>query len=150
MRTLILTAAVLATGIYVAITPSPDASSEPRAGAATVAEARLIARLRDMAKPPVLLADAYAPASRATADLGAATPTGATPGETVVAAVEVLTVNASALNVRAEPSSGSQVLGRLLQGETVEVAQRKNGWVEVANADGLVGWAHGDYLVSAN
>ena len=145
MRNLIIIAILLGGGAYALATPGPQ-PTEPRASAATAAEARLIASLRALAAPPVLTEDAYA--ARPLDTQAAPVPA---PAETATAeAAEVLVVKPEALNLRAAPSKNGEVLGRLLQGESVEVAGRENGWVQVANAEGVVGWAHGDFLAATH
>lgn len=125
----------------------PGADTPGTAEAATRgAEAELIASLREMAQAPVS-ADGWAVA------LQAPDPS-EIPAEpaTEVAAVtpnERLVVQPDALNLRAEPSTEAEVLGRLLRGEAVAVEGRDGGWVRVATAAGATGWAHADYLAAA-
>jgi uncharacterized protein YgiM (DUF1202 family) len=50
------------------------------------------------------------------------------------------------LNVRAEPTTASTVLGVLVAGELVAVWAVLNGWAIVQNVAGLTGWASMAYL----
>jgi uncharacterized protein YgiM (DUF1202 family) len=50
------------------------------------------------------------------------------------------------LNVRAEPTAASKVLGVLVAGELVVVWAVLNGWAIVQNVAGLTGWASMTYL----
>ncbi|MDR5653574.1 SH3 domain-containing protein [Ruixingdingia sedimenti] len=55
--------------------------------------------------------------------------------------VEFREVIASLANVRAEPGTGAQVLGRLPRGEIVAVAAEENGWSLIRiEGDGIEGW----------
>ena len=54
------------------------------------------------------------------------------------------------LNVRARPSLGSRVHGRLFTGDQVEVVRTYNGWcyLEGLHSEEGVGWISGKYVVS--
>lgn len=54
------------------------------------------------------------------------------------------------LNVRARPSLGSHVHGRLFTGDSVEVSKTYNGWcyLEGLHSEEGVGWVSGKYVVS--
>jgi N-acetylmuramoyl-L-alanine amidase len=49
-------------------------------------------------------------------------------------------VTVSSLNVRARPSKKSTVQTVVVQGTSVTVLGRSNGWIKVALADGTIGW----------
>ena len=56
----------------------------------------------------------------------------------------------STLNVRAEPGTGGQRIGRLSDGAQVRVLQEMdNGWVRIAYGDSGVGYVDGGYLARA-
>jgi SH3-like domain-containing protein len=56
------------------------------------------------------------------------------------------TIGASAVNMRAGPSSSAQQLAVLQPGEAVQTGQSINGWVKVTRADGSSGWMYSSYL----
>jgi SH3-like domain-containing protein len=56
------------------------------------------------------------------------------------------TIGASAVNMRAGPSSSAQQLAVLQPGEAVQTGQSINGWVRVTRADGSSGWMYSSYL----
>lgn len=61
-------------------------------------------------------------------------------------AQEILVVTAESLNVRAQPSGGSEIVGRL-QGGVMVVSLRAVGrWHAIMLQDGTTGWVHGDFL----
>jgi uncharacterized protein YgiM (DUF1202 family) len=130
-------------GWFVLTIPSPDV--EARGAGGSLAEARMIDQLRTLARPPNRIESPLpdpAETTLAVAQLSA----GATPR----AAGDRMVVVPEALNVRSAPSTESEVLGRLLQGEAVDVAGREGGWVRIATANGTTGWASADYLAKAN
>lgn len=53
----------------------------------------------------------------------------------------------AAVNVRAGPSKQSPRLFTLADGEAVQVAGSRRGWVEVIRHDGRSGWVYSGYLV---
>jgi uncharacterized protein YgiM (DUF1202 family) len=144
MRNLIITTILFGAGAALA-TPGPEQPTQPRL-AGTVAEEQLIANLRELAAPAVTVSEDFA--SIRAARRGP--PPQAIPAETEEAAAEVLVVAPEALNLRAAPSTDSAVLGRLVQGQSVEVSGRENGWAQVADSSGTVGWAYGEFLVAGN
>jgi len=56
------------------------------------------------------------------------------------------TIGASAVNMRAGPSSSAQQLSVLQPGEAVQTGQSINGWIKVTRADGSSGWMYSSYL----
>ena len=56
------------------------------------------------------------------------------------------TIGASAVNMRAGPSSSAQQLAVLQPGEAVQTGQSINSWVKVTRADGSSGWMYSSYL----
>jgi uncharacterized protein YgiM (DUF1202 family) len=111
----------------------------------------LIASLRDLARVPKVAA-AIAPVTpgppEATA-VGSASLEVAEAAPTPERAAEQMVVTVSSLNLRQGPSTATQVLGSLREGQTVQVAGRDGGWVQVATAEGATGWAFSDYLAVA-
>jgi uncharacterized protein YgiM (DUF1202 family) len=140
MRLALITLVAISTIAIATKLPAADGSSASIV--TTAAEARLIDRLREMAQPPQLI-EAVVP-ERAEVAM-ATTPAGAPRAE-----IEKLVVVPAELNVRAEPNKQGAVLGRLKQGDAVEVAGRDHGWVQVATADGTVGWASEQFMTTAN
>ncbi|MBL8594695.1 MAG: SH3 domain-containing protein, partial [Devosia sp.] len=55
-------------------------------------------------------------------------------------------VKVDTLNVRASPSTGGILLGKLTRGTAVVTRLRSGEWYGVVLADGSTGWMHGDYL----
>ena len=106
------------------VAPPPPAKIEAQADTADVAWVQ-----------PVSLTTATAvatPAAAETADPGLMTDT----------------IGASAVNLRAGPSSGSQQLSVLQPGEAVQTGQSIGGWVKVTRSDGSSGWVYSNYLSS--
>jgi uncharacterized protein YgiM (DUF1202 family) len=124
--------------------PGAEEPAQATSVAAPRAEVQLIASLRELAKAPEAIA---------TQEVAwrAPEPAAQVPAEPVIAAPsEELIVISEALNVRAGPNKTTEILGRLLHGEAVKVEARENGWVRVASASGVAGWANEDFLASAN
>jgi hypothetical protein len=146
MLRIVLVGALLGVGAMVLL-PGPDDGTQAPVVAGTHAEAKLIANLRELAQVPEGLADVRvgfrAPEPATTAAAAQVVEVAATP------AIERMVVISDALNLRASPSSDAEVLGRLLQGEAVQVAARDGGWVQVGTTDGATGWAYSDYLAVA-
>jgi uncharacterized protein YgiM (DUF1202 family) len=75
--------------------------------------------------------------------------TAALPAPTEVAAPlsdDVRIVTAEALNIRDRPSSSSNVLGKLMAGDSVTVIGQERTWLEVVTADGKSGWISGKFV----
>lgn len=70
------------------------------------------------------------------------------PVETVAAPLsgDVRIVTAEALNIRDQPSSSSNVLGKLVAGDEVTVVGQERTWLEVVTADGKSGWISGKFV----
>ena len=68
---------------------------------------------------------------------------------TATTAVQQLTVNVNAANVRSGPSTGDEVVGTIRSGEYVNVLgiSPDAGWYEVELPDGTVGWIGGSIAV---
>jgi hypothetical protein len=115
----------------------------------TRSEMELIASLRDLARVPKPTAPAATPARPVATAAGSASLEVAEAASTPVQAAEQMVVTVSALNLRQGPSTATQVLGSLREGQTVQVAGRDGGWVQVATAEGATGWAYSDYLAVA-
>jgi SH3-like domain-containing protein len=56
-------------------------------------------------------------------------------------------VNASALNVRQQPSLSGAVLGRVNRGTPITILATKGEWLQVSFSQGT-GWVHADYVVA--
>lgn len=61
----------------------------------------------------------------------------------------VLTINASSLKVRAQPSTSAAVLETASRGQRYRVLSQRGLWFEVARADGSSGWVHTAYVSHA-
>ncbi|UTW59661.1 SH3 domain-containing protein [Kordiimonas sp. SCSIO 12603] len=55
--------------------------------------------------------------------------------------------NADILNIRFEPDTSSNMVGRLTRGSFVRVLQSQNMWTEVATPEGRQGWVRSEYIV---
>ena len=73
------------------------------------------------------------------------TPSDPTVTPTFDANAKVTSVS-SAVNLRAGPSSSTQTLLVLRPGDQINVIESSNGWVNVALADGQVGWVSAKYV----
>lgn len=83
----------------------------------------------------------------------ASTPKVATPLPTVEVegqsiAPKTVYVKADTLNVRASPSTGGTLLGKLSRGTAVVPKLRSGAWYGVSLTNGTTGWVHGDYLAA--
>jgi uncharacterized protein YgiM (DUF1202 family) len=65
--------------------------------------------------------------------------------ETVIGTV---TVTASALNVRKDPSADGDVLSQVKKGASLEVLQHGESWTKVRLADGAAGWVATRFVAS--
>ncbi len=115
----------------------------------TRSEMELIASLRDLARVPKPTAPAATPARPVATAAGSAPLEVAEAAPTPEPTAEQMVVTVSSLNLRQGPSTATQVLGSLREGQTVQVAGRDGGWVQVATAEGATGWAYSDYLAVA-
>ena len=145
LRSLLL--GTFALGSAAMFLPRAESPADSAAPGVTRSEMQLITSLRALAQVPEGAATEL-PLRREVAAVDAAPPVVPVADDADEAA-ERMIVTSSALNLRAEPSSDAEVLGRLLEGDAVEVAGRDGGWVEVATADGATGWAYSDYLAVA-
>lgn len=136
--------ALVALAILVLL-PTGDGNATAGNIAVARADARLIERLREMAQVSENVETLRVALRAPTPDPGPARDP-APAAEIAKTPSQKLVVTTEALNLRAAPSSASEVLGRLLEGEAVDVARREGGWVRIAAADGTTGWAYGDYL----
>lgn len=59
---------------------------------------------------------------------------------------DIRIVTAEALNIRDRPSSSSNVLGKLVAGDSVIVIGQERTWLEVTTADGKTGWISGKFV----
>lgn len=57
-------------------------------------------------------------------------------------------IGASAVNLRAGPSSATATIGVLQPGQAVQTGESDGGWVEVTLPDGTTGWVYSRYLAS--
>jgi uncharacterized protein YgiM (DUF1202 family) len=141
----ILSLGALATLAALWLLPRAEDAAQSGVVGGTHAELELIASLRELAQVPEGASEARASLRAAAAAVPAAPPVAAEP-ETPA---ERMVVTSDALNLRSGPSTDAEVLGRLLEGDSVEVAGREGGWIQVATADGATGWAYSDYLAVA-
>jgi uncharacterized protein YgiM (DUF1202 family) len=141
----LLSLGALATAAALWLLPRAEDPTQLAVVGGTHAEMQLIASLRELAQVPEGASEARVSLRAAAAAVPAAPPVAAEPE----APAERMVVTSDALNLRSGPSTDAEVLGRLLEGEAVEVAGRDGGWVQVATADGATGWAYSDYLAVA-
>lgn len=50
------------------------------------------------------------------------------------------------LNIRAQPSTSGEIVGRVENGDRVQIAEIVNGWGALWHGDGIVGYVSADYL----
>jgi uncharacterized protein YgiM (DUF1202 family) len=141
-RIIVLSSLVIAGGMVLA--PRGTDVVQSAAPGVSHPEMQLISSLRELAQAPVDLPASIAIVQREAAAAEPLPP----PVKTADTdrPVERMIVTSSALNLRAAPSTDARVLGKLREGQAVEVGGRDGGWVEVATADGATGWAYSDYL----
>lgn len=58
-------------------------------------------------------------------------------------------IGASAVNLRAGPSSAAATLSVLQPGQPIQISGKQDGWIEVTLPDGSTGWVYARYLASA-
>jgi len=76
----------------------------------------------------------------------AVTPPIVPPAPSPATAPEIRYVTASVLNIRAEPSTSSSIVGSLSNGTSVTVFERSGDWLRITGPrPTLTGWVHGDY-----
>ncbi len=59
-------------------------------------------------------------------------------------------VAVQSLNVRADPTTSSAIVAKVVQGTVISPVQRSGRWFGVSMTDGSIGWIHGDYLTPAD
>jgi uncharacterized protein YgiM (DUF1202 family) len=59
---------------------------------------------------------------------------------------DIRIVTAEALNIRDRPSSSSNVLGKLVAGDSVTVIGQERTWLQVMTKDGQSGWISGKFV----
>jgi len=59
---------------------------------------------------------------------------------------ELVYVTATVLNLRDQPTTKSNVVGRLKRGQELAVVEKGDGWLQVQVDDETTGWVHGDYV----
>ncbi|MGN1056814.1 MAG: SH3 domain-containing protein [Comamonas sp.] len=57
-------------------------------------------------------------------------------------AQEFLSIKGKTVNIRAKPTTQSDVAWELIQGYPVEVIDRKEDWLKVKDFEGPLGWVH--------
>jgi hypothetical protein len=55
-------------------------------------------------------------------------------------------VNASTLNVRAEKSTDSKIMGKVVKGEIITIISKDSEWLDVKTSKGIEGWVLGKYI----
>lgn len=60
--------------------------------------------------------------------------------------IEIVDTPTGFLNVRAEASLNSELLGAVFPGERYVLLQSQSEWHQIALSDGTVGWVNGDYV----
>lgn len=153
-----------AAAVGLALAPAPEPTHRAALARLTVAEAGLIERLRNMAVPEPV-ADEMVVAALTQRDPTERRPVASEPASSAPVPIVDLAsepqsaptesdapyvVVAEALNVRASPSNGASVVGRLLQGQSVSVADQNGGWLLVTDGSGVEGWAYSRYLTPAS
>ena len=117
--------------------PEPPSQSASTTEAIPDAVAETDAALREPATP--VIADQPATADADTRETDQPLPVAVS--EAAPAALPLRYVSADAINVRAGPSTGFGVVGRLTRGEAVLIVDAAPGWVHVRiEGDGIDGW----------
>lgn len=111
-----------------------DALLGPPPGAAPVVEAAITPVNRD--RLPA--------ASPAWANLQTAALTEPVEEPAPIAATDA--IGASAVNLRAGPSSGAATLSVLQPGQPIQISGEQDGWIEVTLPDGGTGWVYARYV----
>jgi uncharacterized protein YgiM (DUF1202 family) len=75
-----------------------------------------------------------------------AAPPPSAPATTTEGAGESLTVLASTLNIRVEPSANGAIVGKLSRGERVTVLKREGQWSRIQTASGDIGWVSSEHI----
>jgi uncharacterized protein YgiM (DUF1202 family) len=147
VRTALMFIAALA-GVTLLV--SPDADWVPAPVAAPVSDAT-VAEIT--AEPEVLPADEGRPSFIVPVKRVAFPEMPSQVAEVPVEAIEtpalsgdVRIVTAEALNIRDRPSSSSNVLGKLVAGDSVTVIGQERTWLEVVTASGTTGWISGKFV----
>lgn len=141
-------------------------AEQPRVAAATSGggaspNPKLLEALDDAVKPPLPQTQASAEAQVAALDATPSVP-GATPTAAVTQAAALASpsvpanqdalasgrVGASAVNLRAGPSSSAARISVVQAGEPVQVGNTQGGWVQVTLSDGRSGWIYSSYLAT--
>jgi len=55
-------------------------------------------------------------------------------------------VNVAVLNLRAQPTTNSQILGKLLKNETLTIVSKHGDWYKVTTSKGVTGYVMGTYV----
>ena len=108
--------------------------------------------MRDILRARLVSSDASGGPTAAAA-ASSSVPEGPNAGNAdALASGDTATVNSDTLNLRADPSSDGEIVGKLALGDSVTVtgeAEIASGytWWPVTTADGLTGWAAGEFLL---
>ena len=57
-------------------------------------------------------------------------------------AQEFLSIKGNTVNIRAKPTTSSEIAWELIQGYPVQVIDRKDDWIKVKDFEGMLGWVH--------
>ena len=57
-------------------------------------------------------------------------------------AQEFLSIKGNTVNIRAKPTTSSDIAWELIKGYPVQVIDRKDDWVKVKDFEGMLGWVH--------
>ncbi len=55
-------------------------------------------------------------------------------------------INASILNIRQKANITSDVAGKLVKGETIQIVSKSNEWYKIKTSKGIEGWVHSKYV----
>ncbi|RDY24053.1 peptidoglycan endopeptidase [Romboutsia maritimum] len=61
-------------------------------------------------------------------------------------AMEKVTINTSALNIRSGPSTSYQIISKAYKGQVVQILESSNGWHKIKLPNGTTGWGCGQYI----
>lgn len=61
---------------------------------------------------------------------------------TLAHAQEFLSIKGNTVNIRAKPTTQSEIAWELINGYPVQVTERKGDWLKVKDFEGALGWVH--------
>ena len=152
----IATALVLGLGALALVPADADKVAAAKAEVPSVTSAETVATIDAMLRPapvetlPVDAAPAAdpLPAREPVASYESAALTGVPETPEIDPSLRADSIGASAVNLRAGPSTNTSAITVLQPGQSVHVGEVQDGWAEVTLDDGTSGWVYSRYLAS--